>query len=100
MKQNGIAKTLQIIGWVEFACAIMLWILGIFEDISEMLDFDIGISIVVSSFITCMVFQGFAEVIELLHKNAKTQEAILDHLQDKPAPKTVLEDIESNLPQI
>jgi hypothetical protein len=47
-----------------------------------------------------MVFQGFAEVIELLHKNSKTQEAILDHLQDKPAPKTVLEDIESNLPQI
>lgn len=100
MKQNGIAKTLQIIGWVELICAFLIWIFADFDDLSDILGLDMGIAIVVSSFITCMLFQGFAEIIELLHKSAKTQEAILNHLQDKPAPTTVLEDIESNLPVI
>ena len=100
MKQNGVAKTLQVIGLVELACAFILCIAADFEGLSDLLGFNVGLVLIIGSFVTCMLFQGFAEVIELLHKSAKTQEAILNHLQQKPASKTVLEDIESNLPEI
>lgn len=100
MKQNSVAKTLQIIGWAELICAFIICIISDFEALSDIIGLDIGVALVIGSFITCMLFQGFAEIIELLHKSAKTQEAILNHLQDKPAPTTVLEDIESNLPVI
>lgn len=102
MKENGIAKTLQIIGWAEMVAAL---IITIFADVDEILGIDFGAAIWVSAFITCMVFQGFAEIIDLLHKNGKKQDAIIDLLKDRStkdnnAPKTVLQDIESNLPNL
>lgn len=102
MKENGIAKTLQIIGWVEIVAA---FILNLFVDTEEMFGVDLGIAITVSAFITCMIFQGFAEIIDLLYKNGKKQDAIIELLKDRSsaennAPKTVLQDIESNLPKM
>ncbi len=102
MKDNGIAKTLQIIGWVEMFAAL---IVTIFVDTEEMFGIDLGTAIWVSAFITCIIFQGFAEVIDLLYKNGKKQDAIIELLKDRSsaetnAPKTVLQDIESNLPKM
>lgn len=102
MKENGIAKTLQIIGWVEVLAAI---ILTIFIDKEELFGVEIGTAICVSSFITCMIFQGFAEMIDLLYKNGKKQDEIIQLLKDRSIkennpPKTILQDIESNLPKL
>lgn len=102
MKENGIAKTLQIIGWVEVLAAI---ILTIFIDKEELFGVEIGTAICVSSFITCMIFQGFAEIIELLYKNGKKQDMIIELLREQSikennVPKTELQDIESNLPEM
>lgn len=102
MKKNGIAKTLQIIGWAEIVAA---FIITIAADVDEILGMDFGLVIWVSAFITCMIFQGFAEIIDLLQQNSNKQSEILDYLKDQAAkepsaPKTVIEDIESNLPQI
>ena len=102
MKENGIAKTLQIIGWAEMVAA---FIITIAADVDEILGMDFGLVIWVSAFITCMIFQGFAEIIDLLQQNSNKQSEILDYLKDQAAkgpsaPKTVIEDIESNLPQI
>ena len=102
MKENGIAKTLQIIGWTEMVAA---FIITIAADVDEILGMDFGLVIWVSAFITCMIFQGFAEIIDLLQQNSNKQSEILDYLKDQAAkgpsaPKTVIEDIESNLPQI
>ena len=102
MKENGIARTLQIIGWVEMFAALFV---TLFVDTEEMFGIDLGTAIWVSAFITCVVFQGFAEIIDLLHKNGKKQDAIIELLKDRAteennAPKTVLQDIESNLPEM
>lgn len=102
MKENGIAKTLQIIGWAEMVAA---FIINIAADVDEILGMDFGLVIWVSAFITCMIFQGFAEIIDLLQQNSNKQSEILDYLKDQAAkgpsaPKTVIEDIESNLPNL
>lgn len=102
MKENGIAKTLQIIGWVEMFAAL---IVTIFIDTEDLFGVDHGRTIWVSAFITCMIFQGFAEIIDLLYKNGKKQDTIIDLLKDRSAkdnntPRTVLQDIESNLPEM
>lgn len=102
MKENSVAKTLQIIGYVELIAA---FILALIIDTEEMFGVDINSAIMISSFITCMVFQGFAEIIDLLYKNGKKQDAIIELLKDRSikennASKTVLQDIESNLPEM
>lgn len=102
MKENGIAKALQIIGWLEAFAAL---IVTIFVDTEELLGISLGPAIIVSSFITCMIFQGFAEIIDLLYLNGKKQDTIIELLKDRPtqetpAPKTVIQDIESNLPDM
>lgn len=102
MKENGIAKTLQAIGIIEVVCGIMFGIIVLIscEDFSW-----VGIAVMIASFITCMLFVGFAEIINLLQKNADKQDALLSFLKDRPtkenfAPKSVLQDIESNLPKM
>jgi len=102
MKKNGIAKSLQIIGWFEVVGAA---ILNIFTDTEQLFGIDFGIAISVSAFISCMIFQGFAEIIDLLDKNGKKKDAIINLLQNRfstesNAYKTVLQDIESNLPKM
>lgn len=102
MKENRIAKTLQIIGWIEIFAAL---IVTIFVDTKEMFGVELGVAILVSAFITCMIFQGFAEMIDLLYKNGKKQDEIIQLLKDRSIkennpPKTILQDIESNLPKL
>ena len=102
MSENGIAKTLRIIGIVEVVCGIILGFIILVngEDFGW-----VGIAVMVTSFITCMMFVGFAEIINLLQKNVDKQDAMLAFLKDQPtkdkaAPKSVLQDIESNLPKM
>ena len=102
MTENSIAKTLRIIGIVEVICGIILGfiILGAGEDFGW-----VGIAVMITSFITCMIFLGFAEIINLLQKSADKQDALLAFLKEQPTtektvPKSVLQDIESNLPEM
>ena len=102
MKENGIAKTLQIIGYVELIAAT---ILNLFFDSEDIFGFDLSVGITIGAFITCVVFQGFAEIIDLLYKNGKKQDEIVEllkerHSKENNTPKTVLQDIESNLPEM
>lgn len=99
MTENSIAKTLRIIGIVEVICGIILGFI-ICEDFGW-----VGIAVMITSFITCMIFLGFAEIINLLQKSADKQDALLAFLKEQPTtektvPKSVLQDIESNLPEM
>jgi len=52
-----------------------------------------------------MVFVGFGEIISLLQKTVDKQDAILNYMKnksndEKTPPKTVLQDIEDNLPSM
>ena len=102
MNENGVAKTLRIIGIIEAICGVILGfiVLANGDDFAW-----VGIAIAITSFITCMLFVGFAEVISLLQKNVNKQDEVLDYLKNKPndkksAPKTMLQDIEDNLPSM
>ena len=102
MNENGVAKTLRIIGIVEAVCGVILGlvVLTTGDDFAWA-----GIAIVITSFITCMLFVGFAEVISLLQKNVNKQDEVLNCLKDKSkdkksTPKTILQDIEDNLPSM
>ena len=79
LKENRIAKALQIIGWVEMIAAIIVMI---FSDIDEIWGVDFNAVIWVSAFITYYIFLGFAEIIDLLHKNGKRNDAIYDLLKE------------------
>ena len=102
MKENSVAKILQVIGWLSMLGAI---IASMFTDIDDFLGLDFDIVLMVSGYITAMMFEGFAEIVDLLYKNGKKQDAILALLSDRlpektSATKSVLADIESNLPQM
>ena len=102
MKKNSIAKALQIIGIIVAICGVILG----FTTLTGGEEFSwIGIVEIIASFITCMVFMGFAEIIDLLQKNSDKQDALLTFLKEDPqknntAQKIVLQDIESNLPEM
>lgn len=105
MSENKIGKTLHIIG----VATIIIGIIGSFV-LSVNLDTDFPIILIVgaiSSFITGMCFIGFSEIIALLQNNTNQQKEIISIIKNNPkdnaennSPKTVLQDIESNLPQI
>lgn len=102
MKENGIAKALQIIGIIVVVCGVILGFITLTggEEFSWL-----GIVEIIAGFITCMVFMGFAEIINLLQKNSDKQDALLTFLKEEPeknntAQKFVLQDIESNLPEM
>ncbi len=105
MSENKVGKTLHIIG----VATIIIGVIGSFI-LSVNLDTDFPIILIVgaiSSFITGMCFVGFSEIIALLQNNANQQKEIISIIKSKPmdnagknSPKTVLQEIESNLPQI
>lgn len=102
MNENGVAKTLRVIGIVEVVCGVILGlvVLATGDDFAWA-----GIAIAITSFITCMLFVGFAEVITLLQKSVDKQNEVLNYLKDKSkdvkaTPKTMLQDIEDNLPSM
>ena len=101
--ENNIGKTLHVIG----IATIIVGIIGSLI-LSINLDTDFPITLIVggiASFISGMVFVGFGEIISLLQKNVDKQDAILNYIKNKSidekvAPKTVLQDIEDNLPSM
>ena len=102
MEKNKVANTLRVIGIAEVVCGIILGLIFLVRD--ENFGW-VGIAVMITSFITCMMFIGFAEIINLLQKNADKQDALLAFLKEQPttektAPKSVLQDIEYNLPEM
>lgn len=105
MTENSVAKTIRTIGIIEGICGV---IAGVIVLTAGDYFVAIGIGVAVTSFITCMLLVGFAEVITLLQKNVDKQEEIIKNLSTKPeivseqktTHKTILQDIESNLPRI
>jgi len=102
MERNTIAKTLRTIGVIEVICGIILFICAMAVD-SDFLAW--GVAIIVTSFITCMMFVGFAEIIDLLQASKEQQKEILAYLKkreskERNAHRTVIQDIESNLPEM
>ena len=106
MSENKTGKTLQIIGNV----IIVLGIIGSFI-LSINIDDDFPITLLVGvlvSFMCGMCFKGLSEIIMLLQKTVDQQQMIITKMQllsykgaaSKGAPKTMIQDIESNLPQI
>ena len=101
MKENTTAKVFKGIGIaIMFLCIIGALIVG-----SETTNELIPITFIVSGVISGTMFIGFGEVINLLQKNVNRQDDILQYLKDssakeRNAPKTVLQDIEDNLPNM
>ena len=101
--ENKIGKTLHVIG----IATIIVGIIGSLI-LSINLDSDFPITLLVggiASFISGMVFVGFGEIISLLQKNADKQDSILNYIinrstDEKVASKTLLQDIEDNLPSM
>lgn len=102
LKENSVARSLQMIGYIELICAI---IVSLFSNVDEIWGIDFNIVIWVSAFITYYAFMGFAEIIDLLHKNCKKKDAIYELLKERlstngKTTKSVIEDIEANLPKM
>ena len=101
MRENTTAKVLKGIGIaIMIICFIGALIVG-GETTNEL----IPITFIVSGIISGTMFIGFGEIINLLQKNANKQDDILQYLKDqavkeKNAPKTVIQDIEDNLPNM
>ena len=101
MRENTTAKVLKGIGIaIMIICFIGALIVG-GETTNEL----IPITFIVSGIFSGTMFIGFGEIINLLQKNANKQDDILQYLKDqavkeKNAPKTVIQDIEDNLPNM
>lgn len=102
MKTNGVATVLKVIGWVIglAGCLTGFIIFGLSSEVRVF-----GISFMIASFISCMLFIGFAEVISLLQANLVKQEDIYKVLTSKERSNKsnvddVIQDIENNLPNI
>lgn len=102
MSENSIGKILNVIG----KATIIIGIIGSLI-LSAVLNTETPIIIIVGSvtcFISGMSFIGFGEIISLLQKNIDKQDKIIDLFEkktnDSSAPKSVLQDIESNLPEM
>ncbi len=74
MKENGVGKTLRIIGILVAVCGILVgaYLYATSENLLL-----ISIAVVIGSFISGMLFIGFAEVIFLLQDSVNVQEKIL-----------------------
>lgn len=119
MNENSVAKTLHVIGILTIIFGIIGSLIcgdifpAITYDYSYYSGYDIETSYnaelaiigSVASFISGMCFIGFSEIIFLLQQSINKQEAILKLMKDKStkeknAAKTILQDIEENLPKI
>ena len=101
MQKNTTATVLKGIGIaVMILCVIGAIIVG-----SETSNELIPIVFIISGVISGVTFIGFGEIINLLQKNVDKQNEILGYMKnktndEKSAPKTVLQDIEENLPNM
>lgn len=102
MKGRKIAKILQVIGIAEAVCGVIVAI-AIWSSFSD--SGVIGISVIIASFITCMMLIGFSDVINLLQRSVDMQIQILSRMNEQltnsaGVSKSALQDIESNLPEM
>ena len=102
MNENRIAKFLQIVGIIEAVCGFFLAFI-ISVDNEDLLP--ISAAVLVIALVNCLIFIAFGEVINLLQKNVDKQDEMLNYLRTKSvkentSPRTVLQDIESNLPEM
>ena len=105
MSENIVAKVLKGIGICTIAIgALTFLIIG-----SEAESVVLVIGGIVGSVISGMTFIGFSEIIDLLQQNVDNQNKMIEKIDEKPKvvkeiikeeTKTVLQDIESNLPNI
>lgn len=101
MKDNTTASILKGIGIaIIVLCFIAAMVVG-----SETTNELIPIIFIVSGIISGAMFIGFGEIINLLQKSVNKQDYILQYLNDKSikenhTPKTMLQDIEDNLPNM
>lgn len=102
MKTNGVATVLKVIGWIVglAGCLTGFIIFGWSSQLRVL-----GISFMIANFISCMLFIGFSEVINLLQANLIKQDDIYKYLasketNDKNTSNVILQDIEDNLPNI
>ena len=101
MKENTTAKVIKMIGIATIVIAVIGAIIAGNETSNELMP----IVLVVSGVISGLMFIGFGEIISLLQKNVSYQESILKYLKNKASKenrtsKTVLQDIEDNLPNL
>ena len=101
MKENTTAKVLKGIGIAIMALCFIGALIVESETTNEL----IPITFIVSGIISGTMFIGFGEIINLLQKNVNKQDDILQYLKansskENNAPKTVLQDIEDNLPNM
>lgn len=102
MNENSVAKFLRIVGIIEAVCGFLLAFILIADD-GDL--FPVGVAIIIVALVNCLIFVAFGEVISLLQKNVNKQDEVLNYLKAKAlkenaTPKTVLQDIESNLPEM
>lgn len=102
LRDNPTAVTLQIIGYLGIIAA---FIVTLFVDTEDLFGVDLSSELMIGAFITLAIFEGLAEIIELLYKNGKKQDAIIELLKDITAksdktPTSLEQDIESNLPEM
>lgn len=105
MIENKIGKTIYYIG-------VSIIVLGIIGSFIMGVNFDTDVPVffiagIVSSCVTGVCFIGFSEIITLLQKNVNQQQEIMSSIRniamgnyEKSPTKTVLQDIEDNLPKI
>lgn len=101
MQKNTTATVLKGIG----IAAMILCVIGAIIVGSETSNELIPIVFIVGGIISGVTFIGFGEIINLLQKNVDKQNEILGYMKnktndEKSAPKTVLQDIEDNLPNM
>lgn len=106
MRENTVAKVIKVLG-------ILGAIGGVFLGIPMLGDYDeftsyMGWFLLFSGIIVCIIFFGFAEIIDLLQKNWNTQEDILKTLKNNNSKMSymdntssnTIQDIESHLPKM
>ena len=102
MNENKIAKLLRTVGIIEAVCGFLLAFIISVDD-GDLLP--ISLAILVVALVNCLIFIAFGEVIRLLQKNVDKQDEVLAYLKTSPtqnstAHRSVLQDIESNLPEM
>lgn len=122
MKENRTGKTIYYIGVITIIAGIIgSFVAGaVFKSITydyssfsgysveETYNWNLAIIGSFASFIFGMSFIGFSEIITLLQHSLNKQDEIIKKIEDqskanlekKSTPKTVLQDIESNLPEM
>ena len=99
MGKNIISKILCSVGIIECVCGIFVFLV-LSDD-----NFLIGLPFLVMGIVFGIIFVGFSEIINLLQNNVDNQNEMLRMMKDKnptvnDKTKSMIQDIESNLPEL